>query len=78
MLRKEEAFDEDRFWNGQVKPAAVPTSSQEPAAANNKANATSIASLAASASANGVEDRAREVGRHQGARLYFLRSRLPL
>jgi transposase len=39
MLRKEEAFDEDRFWNGPVKPSPVPTSPREPAAANDQAKA---------------------------------------
>jgi hypothetical protein len=37
MLRKEEAFDEDRFWNGKVKPPAAPGSSTKPAAANGQA-----------------------------------------
>jgi transposase len=32
LLRKEEAFDEDRFWGGKVKPPAVSTSATRPAA----------------------------------------------
>jgi len=40
MLRKEEAFDEDRFWNGHVKPTAVPTSPREAVAANDQAKAS--------------------------------------
>jgi hypothetical protein len=26
MLRKQEAFDEDRFWSGKAKPSAAPAS----------------------------------------------------
>jgi transposase len=33
MLRKEEAFDEERFWSGQAKSTPVSTSSPKPAAA---------------------------------------------
>jgi len=34
MLRKQEAFDEERFWNGQAKQAQAPTSQTRPAAAS--------------------------------------------
>jgi hypothetical protein len=32
MRRKCEAFDEDRFWNGQAKEQPVPTSTTKPTA----------------------------------------------
>jgi transposase len=34
MLRKQEAFDEDRFWNGQAKQPQAPTGQTRPAAAS--------------------------------------------
>jgi transposase len=37
MLRKEEAFDEERFWSGQGKPSAGATPSTRPAARNGQA-----------------------------------------
>jgi hypothetical protein len=33
MLRKREAFDEERFWSGQAQPAQAPTEPANPAAA---------------------------------------------
>jgi transposase len=39
MLRKEEAFDEERFWSGQGKPAAAPTVPAKPAASNGQTKA---------------------------------------
>jgi hypothetical protein len=36
MLRKEEAFDEDRFWSGQAKPAPAARSRSKPDAINNQ------------------------------------------
>jgi hypothetical protein len=33
MLRKQEAFDEDRFWNGQATQSPAPTSETKPAPA---------------------------------------------
>jgi len=30
MLRKQEAFDEDRFWSGQANPRQTPTSPTSP------------------------------------------------
>jgi len=32
MLRKQEAFDEDRFWNGQAEPRPAATSKTKPGA----------------------------------------------
>ena len=32
MLRKQEAFDEDRFWNGQAEQRPAATSQTQPAA----------------------------------------------
>jgi len=37
MLRKEEAFDEERFFTGQAKPVLAPTSPTKPAAAAGQA-----------------------------------------
>src|SRR5262249_33822210 len=37
MLRKEEAFDEERFWSGQAKPGSVGTRAAKPAAAQDQA-----------------------------------------
>jgi len=34
LLRKQEAFDEDRFWNGQAEQRPAPTSKARPAAAS--------------------------------------------
>jgi transposase len=36
MLRKEEAFDEGRFWSGQAKPSPALTRSTRPVAVNGK------------------------------------------
>jgi transposase len=40
MLRKEEAFDEERFWSGQAKPTA--TKSSKPAAADGKSKPAAL------------------------------------
>jgi len=37
MLRKEEAFDEERFFNGKAKPSPAPRRSTKPAAAQDEA-----------------------------------------
>jgi hypothetical protein len=34
MLRKAEAFDEERFWSGQAKPSAAPPRSVREVAGN--------------------------------------------
>jgi hypothetical protein len=38
MIRKEEAFDEDRFWGGQVSAQESPLSSKKPAKSRKKAS----------------------------------------
>jgi transposase len=53
LLRKEEAFDEDRFWGGTVEPPPPPTGSTRPAPATKPTGP---------AAARGARRRARELG----------------
>jgi transposase len=43
MLRKEEAFDEERFWSGQAKAGSTATKSVKPAAASDQREPSPVA-----------------------------------
>jgi transposase len=60
MLRKQEAFDEDRFWSGQAKPGPAVTSPAKPSAANDQTEpAPTTARTSKPSSGRGASRRAR-------------------
>src|SRR5262249_44917995 len=70
MLRKEEAFDEERFFNGKAKPSPAPRRSTKPAAAQDEAKQPSTpTSKTKPATPRGARRRAATTARSPRTRL---------